>query len=516
MLAQSRERQTGDEFIGELIFDPIIGQWSFVFRIDYINKFSTPDKSVNNTVAIVLESPHIHEFSDVDLDTNDERRVNSRPLNNPNSRNGLKRMLNSTSFANQFSSRLNKNRKYDVVLVNAIQYQCSLGEDTSKYRDDVFILNWIDLQNDFVERIKRINPALIINCCTKGSWKEDKYIDETRLLELGLERKNDSPLFYTSFSKNRNDFTLKSLVECKLKFENIINPTNYFKFDHPSAIRSNEVREIRNSDIAIVADEEFHGVGKVVKKTKRTVKVQDRFVEVILKDITLKGTDWFFIRKPGSSRALTSAIWADHALETESTYFEEPSLEVLNEYFDLDFRIIRLLQKSINRHNIRLKYSFFESNCVEDEYVSFEYPPAEFSPYGFDPELDSDEFENYRVHPLIDATRYLLKEFDNVLEDRMGQLSVHDLTQCGILTHYNGMNGNNAFAISLEDEEEMNSYVSYDIKKRQLDLIIDTSFIDKVVKRILVPENIAVSNSFGEYLQKTIREFVEESTEFEF
>lgn len=270
LITLSKQKYTENEFVGTLIFDPVLKKWNFAYRNDYNVNFAFFDDCENEVICIILESPHIYEFIGVDLCSTNQKIVNSRPLNNTNSRNSLIKILNSSSFNSEFNSRLDNKKRFDIVLVNAVQFQCSLGHtDTSKYRDNTFILNWIECQSTFVDHIKKIDPRLIINCCTKGTWRDDKYIDEIRLDELGMEFSNNSIIFHTKLSKIRKDFTLKDLVECKLFKEGLINDSIYFRYDHPSSFVSKEPRDIRTSDKTIVSGCELVGVSL---KKKQGVK----------------------------------------------------------------------------------------------------------------------------------------------------------------------------------------------------------------------------------------------------
>lgn len=56
--------------------------------------------------------------------------------------------------------------KQDVYLVNAIQYQCSLGFDTSIYRDMIFNAVWKKKEGDLLSRIRKIKPSIIIVAST--------------------------------------------------------------------------------------------------------------------------------------------------------------------------------------------------------------------------------------------------------------------------------------------------------------------------------------------------------------
>jgi len=251
LIIKSRKKQVLDELVGTLNYDSVIQQWKFDFRNNYKNTF-VPANNGKNAISIILESPHKAEFEGVNLESLSLGVIHSRPLNNPSTRGSLHRMLNSISFSTAFNSRLDQSCSYDVILINAVQFQCSLGEPTKLYRDQVFVFNWIDYQNNFIERLKEIDPKLIINCCTSGNWINEKYLDVDRLKSYGIDEFIDNKQLLYSLSARKSDFTLKDLVECRLVIEDLITHSNYFRFNHPSSFNDKEIRSINDSDRSIL------------------------------------------------------------------------------------------------------------------------------------------------------------------------------------------------------------------------------------------------------------------------
>jgi len=63
---------------------------------------------------------------------------------------------------------------YGLILINAIQFQCSLGAPTKHFRDEVFKQVWSNGgEDDFIRRLSCIyrEGDVITNCCTKGNMK---------------------------------------------------------------------------------------------------------------------------------------------------------------------------------------------------------------------------------------------------------------------------------------------------------------------------------------------------------
>lgn len=111
------------------------------------------------SIAIIIESPHVDEFiAQPYLPAQGVTGIN------------LKGYLSRLFFELENQGHLNKD-KYKVLLVNSIQYQCSLGYPTTKYRDRMWGIMWNDskVKDDFKQRIKDISPSIIINLCTKSS-----------------------------------------------------------------------------------------------------------------------------------------------------------------------------------------------------------------------------------------------------------------------------------------------------------------------------------------------------------
>ena len=112
-------------------------------------------------ILIVLESPHVHEFvSPIGIlkNTITYKRFESNLI---------------TKLLSSYIYGLINGKDYNVILANAVQYQCSLGQSlkpnsSKEDRDN----NWIDcfntLSKDLLERIDLIKPEIVINLCTKG------------------------------------------------------------------------------------------------------------------------------------------------------------------------------------------------------------------------------------------------------------------------------------------------------------------------------------------------------------
>jgi len=109
-----------------------------------------------NCLIMILESPHKAEFI-VDLPS---------PANGSTGRLIRQHILTVMGLSNY--------ENYGLLLMNAIQNQCSVGHPTCFYRDEIFMSVWNDGRNvEFVDRLNELysDGDVIVNCCTKGKGR---------------------------------------------------------------------------------------------------------------------------------------------------------------------------------------------------------------------------------------------------------------------------------------------------------------------------------------------------------
>ena len=169
------------------------------------------------TIVVVLESPHKDEF------------------NNQNFPNGNPALGKTGKMLQEhFKAILRKNiselpNNYRVILMNSIQFQCSLGEVPKKYRDYMWLSLWFGtnnlFKNDFINRLNSYNPSYIFNFCTIGNHTKKEYI------EFCLQK--CSPEIYKKSMddiQNMGKITIRSIVSSSIP-QNIIP----FEDSHPSS-----------------------------------------------------------------------------------------------------------------------------------------------------------------------------------------------------------------------------------------------------------------------------------------
>ncbi len=125
--------------------------------VDGKSEFSTRTPSHGRPLAacviLVLESPHVDEFIGM-----------PGPAKGATGEMIRKHLVSSLGLPGV--------RDHGLLLVNAIQHQCSLGANTLVYRDRIFRAVWANGgESDFCNRmVSLFRPGdVLVNCCTKGN-----------------------------------------------------------------------------------------------------------------------------------------------------------------------------------------------------------------------------------------------------------------------------------------------------------------------------------------------------------
>ena len=138
----------------------------------------TPDKT-ENIIIVILESPHNDEYC-----KEHGEKIPKGPAYGKTGANFNKYFLLLLRNAIIDKKIVLKSGHYEIIFMNGIQYQCSLGDTTSKYRDEFFLNCWDNdkCKEDFKERLKRYvslgKDCVVINCCTKGKKNLQKMVHD--------------------------------------------------------------------------------------------------------------------------------------------------------------------------------------------------------------------------------------------------------------------------------------------------------------------------------------------------
>lgn len=155
-----------------------ISRAKIAFEIDEIQcRVSANIKKIESenipTIALVLESPHKKEYDEKSTPLGPARGTTGNNIQSCLLGNLAKfSVINDQNHNGSYflsSSRIAEG-KYRLLLINAVQFQCSLGDLCGKKkarRDEIFNAVWENGgKNDFTDRLKKYNPHIIINCCT--------------------------------------------------------------------------------------------------------------------------------------------------------------------------------------------------------------------------------------------------------------------------------------------------------------------------------------------------------------
>lgn len=138
-------------------------------------------------VLLILESPHTSEFK-----------------GDPAPAKGSTGISIATRLTSVRGLGLDSVGSFGLLLLNAVQYQCSLGLPTSVARDNVFLEMWrMGGRNDFTARLKELflPGDIVVNSCTKGNARKStdqlrvhvqRAIESAELGALALRRTHPS------------------------------------------------------------------------------------------------------------------------------------------------------------------------------------------------------------------------------------------------------------------------------------------------------------------------------------
>jgi hypothetical protein len=215
--------------------------WFKEFERKDHKKMLNIEKSTLNydkTMVIILESPHIDEYSEPTF------------IHPALGKTGKALMHCFPSIYEKAKSLYDANNEYTwrVILMNSIQYQCSLGENTKIYRDHMWLKLWFDgkCSEDFIDRLRSYQPDIIYNFCTKGDHENEPGIDQETEKGFTVSYiQKCAPEYFISNSISDEKILqngLRGLV--KNKIDELPNIKLYIEGNHPSSWPRN--RKFRN------------------------------------------------------------------------------------------------------------------------------------------------------------------------------------------------------------------------------------------------------------------------------
>jgi len=184
-----------DQFVAEFIYNTVTRLWEFQNNniCSTTNNRSSIDYSKilnNDTILIILESPHISEYNPAGIPIGPAM-GNTGQLFDKHFENIVNKSINLKS-----NTGLNQKLTYDIVFLNAVQYQASQGKHLTncankKNRDKNWLYFWNNgFSNDLFNRIQSFaKKKIIINLCTKGPGNLTNFVS----IEL---KANNLPFFH--------------------------------------------------------------------------------------------------------------------------------------------------------------------------------------------------------------------------------------------------------------------------------------------------------------------------------
>lgn len=206
-------------------------------RKDFIKENSI-EKAVENqdfkNIVIILESPHISEYEDVDF---------IAPAI------GKTGELLQKYFYEIIINYLSEDEKYNVILMNAVQYQCSSGENPVKHRDENWCCLWFNdkKKDDFAERLKSYRPDIIINACTIGKHTNEKGKNQEPNLKYVKDIIKCKSVDTGTLKKlkMKKKYSLKGYVEAEIININFERNVELLLSPHPSSWFNKNNRKIK-------------------------------------------------------------------------------------------------------------------------------------------------------------------------------------------------------------------------------------------------------------------------------
>lgn len=186
-------------------------------------------------IIIILESPHDDEYN--------ENHMPIGPAYGKTGQNINKYFCEILNDFQKVSGYKLQSQKYYVILVNAIQKQCSLGMDPLVYRDIMFLSYWEKdkWRDDFICRLRKSvyggKDSFIINCCTRGKHSNSSIAHRGSVCKTYLKKIGFSNELYLK------KYTLQALVTHELGkkvFVTIVVPIRHLGREERNFAKSNK------------------------------------------------------------------------------------------------------------------------------------------------------------------------------------------------------------------------------------------------------------------------------------
>lgn len=190
-------------------------------RIEYLSRQKS-EIGFTRVIAVVLESPHIAEY---------KNEIISPAMGTTGYK--LKKHLQDL-----LCKIVTDDDIYKVILMNSVQYQCSLGKDPRLYRDNMWLKLWYNerLRDNFILRLQKYKPDIVLNLCTSGD--HSKETDLPPRCKTVINKKYIDHCIAPLRCSVKGKTLLKKLVTDAI-IDSDIGAVIY-ECDHPASWRSNK------------------------------------------------------------------------------------------------------------------------------------------------------------------------------------------------------------------------------------------------------------------------------------
>ena len=174
-----------------------------------IKKYRRIVKRRLKRIVIILESPHKEEYS-----IDNKMGYPALGITGININKGIEEVINT-----KLSYSMEHNKYYEIILINAIQYQTSLGIDTNMLRDRTWIYLWLqhNMRDGFIKRIKGYRPNIIVNFCTKGNHSKDVLSFITDVETTVIKDKFIESLNIKNLKCNKDKILVNGKLVCEVE-----------------------------------------------------------------------------------------------------------------------------------------------------------------------------------------------------------------------------------------------------------------------------------------------------------
>lgn len=174
------------------------------------------------SIYFILESPHKSEYDSFGIPKGAAKGTTGRKF-----KDSVIDVLNLL----ELKKNIFKKSNYEIFIINAIQYQTSLGELPKEYRSVVFQILWkIGCDKLFQEKINRINlegEVIWINSCTNGDISRKQPEVNEFIASLSLWKDCDIGVEDKS---NLADLVQNCLENSGVIAHRVIHPYNWNKY----------------------------------------------------------------------------------------------------------------------------------------------------------------------------------------------------------------------------------------------------------------------------------------------